>query len=128
MQDATTENVVAIISALGGGAILATLIQALIRWLGGRAGRERNAVDYERKLRREAEARADTAERQLDHEASARRKQAEYSSQLRRKMIEHGIPVEEIPLWPMDASTIPREEVNRIIKKQDPKFRARETS
>lgn len=125
-MDQTTANVVGIVSALGGGTVVTLLVQAIIRGVTGRAGRELSAVEYERKLRREAEKRADEAERALDHEATARRKQAEYSSTLRRQMIEHGIPIREIPEWPVDAATMPRAEARRLVQEaNDPRFRKR---
>jgi hypothetical protein len=123
MADVNTQNIVAIISAFGGGAVLVALTQALIRWFTGRAGREQRGVAYERKLRHEAEDRIQELEDSLDHEISVRRRQAEYSSRLRRILIEKGIPEAEIPAWPVDAATLPRREVNRLVKEADPRFK-----
>jgi hypothetical protein len=122
----TVQDIVALISALGGGAVLLRLIQSLGKWIGGKAGRERDAVEYERRRADEAQRRADEAERELDHEAMVRRKQAEYSSLLRRKMIEHGVPEESIPAWPVDAATMPRAKVREILRKQQERREPRE--
>lgn len=122
----TVQDIVALISALGGGAVLLRLIQSLGKWIGGKAGRERDAVEYERRRADEAQRRADDAERALDREAVIRRKQAEYSSLLRRKMIENGVPEESIPAWPVDAATMPRAKVREIISKQEQRERNHE--
>lgn len=79
--------------ALGLGAAVPALIRGGIAHVTGRAERERTA-----------------AQDAIDDAAHAHRRAAryqrealafkEYSSRLRRLLIEHGVPLEQIPPWP----------------------------
>ena len=91
----------ALISALGVGAILQKGAEVLWKWIGGRAGAQRDAVQEERKRAREAEDRADVLDRKLDVETKRRRVATEYAARLRRYNIEHCDAV-GLPEWPAD--------------------------
>ena len=88
----TPEQWASLLASVGAGAILIELIRAFWKWIGGKAGRERDAVALER-------TRADT-ERKV--EARRRRKAQEYAAKLRRVSIEHGIPASDLPPWPTE--------------------------
>ena len=92
----------AILSATGVGAILLKAGEVLWKWLGGRAGRERDAVTYERKRADEADDRADKLDRKLDIETRARRTAVEYAARLRRHNIEHCGEGASLPEWPKE--------------------------
>jgi hypothetical protein len=91
----------ALISALGVGAILQKGAEVLWKWLGGRAGAQRDAVQEERKRAREAEDRADVLDRKLDVETKRRRVATEYAARLRRHNIEH-CDATGLPEWPAE--------------------------
>ncbi len=91
----TLAEVAALITALGGGAIIPLIGQAIRRHYTGRAGRERSRID---ELVR---ARA-CAERDRDHQAKWRRILQEYASQLRSILIERGVPASDLPPVPSE--------------------------
>jgi len=70
------------ISALGAGAILLKLTEALIERFTGKQRREQNAWQ------------------QRDREARIRRLLEEYAHLLRRELIDVGYDADEIPAWP----------------------------
>ena len=90
-----------VLSALGVGAILLKGGEVLWKWLGGRAGRERDAVAYERNRADEADGRADSLDRKLDIETKRRRAATEYAARLRRHHIEH-CGADGLPEWPTE--------------------------
>lgn len=75
-------TVVTWISALGAGAILLKLVEALIAHFTGRQTREADAWQ------------------QRDREARIRRRLEEYAHLLRRELIDVGYDADEIPAWP----------------------------
>ena len=77
----------AIITALGVGATSKELVGGAIAWLTGRQEVERTR------------ARRIIIER--DHAESDRRRMAEHASELRRLLIEKGVPTDELPPWPV---------------------------
>ena len=92
----------ALLASVGAGAILLKTIEALYKWIGGKAGRERDMVTYERQRAVDAQARADAAERELDVEARVRRKTQEYAARLRRDLISRGADPSDLPPWPSE--------------------------
>lgn len=93
----TSQLLVTVLGAGGGGAALLALINGLIKWLSGSSARERqrntDIVAQRRKAieeRQEAEDDRDTADRK-------RRISDEYASSLRRLLLENGI---QPPPWP----------------------------
>lgn len=98
----TPEQWAALLVAIGAGAIGRDLVGALIKWLGGKVGRERDVVAYERARAKEEQDRADELDRKLDFETRVRRKTQEYAARLRRQAIENGTPVADLPPWPSE--------------------------
>ncbi|QDG88875.1 hypothetical protein [Pseudarthrobacter sp. NIBRBAC000502770] len=104
----SAQTLVTIIGAGGGGAALVALINGLVKWLSGSAGRERIRNTSLRDQRNEAwadadkeRARADREQARADREARNRRLTEEYASQLRRDCTEHGMTVKELRPWPV---------------------------
>jgi hypothetical protein len=98
----TPEQWASLLASVGAGAILIELIRAFWKWVGGKAGRERDAVTLERNRADTERKRADHANSEREVEARRRRKAQEYAAKLRRVSIEHGIPVSELPPWPSE--------------------------
>lgn len=97
----TPEQWAALISAAGVGAVLPKLFDIIAKAIGGKVGRERDGVAYERKLRQ-------LAEDDADKEATKRRKMQEYASQIRIIVMEEcGVAEHRLPPWP-EENTIPR--------------------
>ncbi|WGM21874.1 hypothetical protein QEH68_06785 [Paenarthrobacter sp. OM7] len=110
----STQLLVTLIGAGGGGAALLALINGLIKYLSGSAGRERIRNTTLKDQRNEAWAerdkawkevaeerkRADLSDARADREARNRRRTEEYASQLRRDCTEHGMAAEELRPWP----------------------------
>jgi hypothetical protein len=96
------EQWASILAAVGVGSILTEAFRALWKWVGGKAGRELNVVERERKRADAERDRADEADREKDIEARRRRKAQEYAAKLRRVSIEHGIPLSDLPAWPTE--------------------------
>jgi hypothetical protein len=92
----------ALLASIGAGAILLKTFEALYKWIGGKAGRERDMVAYERTRASAADARADAADRELEIEARVRRKTQEYAARLRRDLIERGADPSDLPPWPSE--------------------------
>jgi len=101
------QTIVAIIAAVGGGALVPEIIRAVRTAVTGRAAKERDAVSMERARADQERARADRADARADMEATNRRRTAEYASSLRRMLVENGIQTDEIPGWPEATKTIP---------------------
>ena len=70
--------------------------ELVVGWWKKRSGK----ADEEKARIKEALDDAEKLRDKLEHQYSINRIQKEYSSQLRRMMIEKGIPVSEIPDWP----------------------------
>ena len=87
----TTDQIITLIVALGGGAFLREAGMGVYRWATGRQARERSS------LRR---AMAD-----LDTESAYRRRVVEHAHEIRRIAIDHGIPSDELPPFPACTPT-----------------------
>ncbi|MFW0772538.1 hypothetical protein ACLRGI_05165 [Paenarthrobacter nitroguajacolicus] len=110
----TTQLLVTLVGAGGGGAALLALINGLIKYFSGSAGRERIRNTTLKDQRNEAwadaekeraradreQARADREQARADREARNRRLTEEYASQLRRDCTEHGMTQQELRPWP----------------------------
>lgn len=98
----TAQLLVTILGAGGGGAALLALINGLLKWLNGSAGRERDKNTDLIAQRRKAIEEREAAERARDEADGDRRAAYEYASQLRRQLIEAGlVPVEMKPEAPI---------------------------
>jgi hypothetical protein len=97
---------VALLGAGGGGAVLVALVNGLVKWLTGSAGRERSKNTDLLSQRNAAVQERDIANRERDAADTKRRMTAEYASELRRALIEKGIEPDE---WPTE-SVIPKNE------------------
>lgn len=98
----TPEQWASLLASVGAGAILLKLIEALYKWIGGKAGRERDVIVYERKRANDADDRADVLDRKLDVETRNRRRATEYAAVLRRFAIDRGALPSELPPWPSE--------------------------
>jgi len=92
-----------LIAALGIGAILPKVVEAIIRAISGKVGREQSAVEYERKNARDADARAtaeqkraDELDRKMDEQIVKRRAAEGYAAHLERVLARNGISLDEI--------------------------------
>lgn len=92
----------ALLASLGAGAVILKLVEAAFKWIGGKAGRERDIVAFERSRASDEQARGDALDRKLDTETRKRRKATEYAAVLRRVAIEHGVLASELPPWPSE--------------------------
>lgn len=82
----STDQIIALIIALGGGAALWEFAVGVYRWLTGGQARERAALR--------------AAMTDLDSEAAYRRRVVEHAHEIRRIAIDHGIPAEDLPPFP----------------------------
>ena len=98
----TAGEVAAILTSIGAGAVLLKLVELFWKWLGGRAGRERDVVQRERLRAEEAQKRAEAADAEADVEMRRRRKAQEYAARLRRHAIERGVEPSDLPPWPSE--------------------------
>lgn len=85
-------TVIGLLTALGGGAILTKLVEALIGWIGGKPAREQSVWD------------------RYDNEAKKRRMAEEHAAVLRRLYIEGGLDPAKLPAWPVYSSTKEKED------------------
>jgi len=83
----TAPTIFTMLSALGAGAILLKLVEAVLQRLMGRQKREQDAWA------------------QRDREAKARRMLEEYATDLRLLLIENGAKRAELPDWPPYRTT-----------------------
>lgn len=95
----TSQMLVTVIGAGGGGAALLALINGLIKWLSGSSARERQRNTDIVAQRRKAIEERDVADDERDSADKRRRKSEEYASSLRRQLLENGI---EPNPWPED--------------------------
>lgn len=86
----TTDQLITLIIALGGGAFLREAVVGVYRWATGGQARERSAL---------RQALAD-----LDAESAHRRRVTEHAHELRRMLIDQGVPTEDIPPFPARTS------------------------
>ena len=82
----STDQIIALIMALGGGAALREIVVGVYRWLTGGQARERAALR--------------AAMSDLDSEAAYRRRVVEHAHEIRRIAIDHGIHIEDLPPFP----------------------------
>ena len=87
----TTDQLITLIVALGGGAFLREAGVGIYRWATGGQARERSALRQ--------------ATTDLDTEAAYRRRVTEHAHEVRRIAIDHGIPSDALP--PLPARTQP---------------------
>jgi hypothetical protein len=87
------EIVTAVIIALGGARIIPKAVEGYRAWKSGKAREEKEQ-------NRSALGRLVDAEHRADDEATFRRRLEEYASQLRRMLIDLGVPEERLPAWP----------------------------
>lgn len=113
------DNILPWIVALGGATGIGLLLREITSVItllrkGVSAKEDKRKIDIvqqrDRALRREAEANV-----RFEHEAAGRRRVQEYASQLRRKLFEKGVPLDELESFP-EQHTLSREEVDKIIK------------
>lgn len=102
-----TQATITVLGAGTGGAILTTLVNAVIKFFSGTAGREKIRNADMRTQRNEAwedaereRARADASQARADREARNRNRLADYAAALRRDCMEHGMDVPELRPWP----------------------------
>jgi hypothetical protein len=114
-MDSTTAQVLGtVLGVLGTSGALLALVNGLIKYFSGAAGRERARNTTLKDQRNEAwaernkawkevaveRARADRNDARADREAHNRRLTEEYASQLRRDCTEHGMSDRELRPWP----------------------------
>lgn len=93
----TSQLLVTVLGAGGGGAALLALINGLIKWLSGSSARERQRNTDIVAQRRKAIEEREEADTERDIADRKRRISDEYSSSLRRQLLEIGI---EPHPWP----------------------------
>lgn len=108
----TAQGIAAILSAAGIGGVLTVVVNAIVKYATGAAGREKtrntdlltqlsNAVrDRDRAYVARDEG-IEESRLERDTEAGKRRRMAEYASSLRRQLIEEGFSPRE---WPPDQT------------------------
>lgn len=96
----TTQTLVLLMGAGGGGAAVLALITGLFKWLSGSAIRERDKNTDLMSQRSDAIVERNRAMTNRDEADKRRRRAYEYASLLRRMLIEHGI---KPPIWPLDG-------------------------
>lgn len=104
----TGQLLITIFGAGTGGAAALALVNGVIKWLNGSAGRERAHNADLRTQRNEAwgdaeteRARASNEQARADMEARNRNRIADYAAALRRDCMEHGMTPDEIRPWPV---------------------------
>lgn len=100
----TTQLLVTLLGAGGGGAVLLATVNGLFKWLSGISAREREKNTGLISQRMSAIEERDAAEKERDEADKKRRLADEYASSLRRQLLENGI---QPGAWPNDH-TIPR--------------------
>ena len=96
----STQILVTVLGTLGGSGALLALVNGLMRYFSGAAGRERIRNVSLKDQRNEAWADAERERQRADIEAYNRRLTEEYASQLRRDCTEHGVTDKELRPWP----------------------------
>ena len=82
----STDQIIALIIALGGGAALREIVVGVYRWVTGGQARERDALR--------------AAMSDLDSESAYRRRVVEHAHEIRRIAIDHGIHADDLPPFP----------------------------
>lgn len=109
----TAQFVATIMGAGGGGAVLLVLVNGLIKWLSGAAGRERQNNTSLEKQRRDAVRDRELADTRADISDKHKRDAYEYASVLRRLLREAGV---EPPDWPETANPAASNDDNKEKK------------
>lgn len=89
---------VSLITAISGVGIAFGAKEFIQGWIKKRSGK----ADEEKSRVKEAIDDAEKLRNRLEHQYSINRIVKEYASQLRRLLIDKGIPVSEIPDWPKE--------------------------
>lgn len=109
----SAQLIATVLGAGGGGAVLLAIINGIIKWASGAAGRERVRNTDLSTQRVKAIEERDKANARADESAVRRRQTEEYASRLRRQLIENGITPGE---WPDLTKTITPAELKRARK------------
>ena len=96
----STQLLVTVLGTLGGSGALLALVNGLMKYFSGAAGRERIRNVSLKDQRNEAWADAEKERDRAECEARNRRRIEEYASQLRRDCTEHGVTDKELRPWP----------------------------
>jgi hypothetical protein len=89
---------VSLITAIGGVGVAFGAKELIQGWINKRNGK----ADEEKRIVHEALDDAEKLRNKLEHQYSINRIIKEYASQLRRLLIDKGIPVSDIPDWPKE--------------------------
>lgn len=98
----TAEIWVAVLTAGGGGAILTGLANGLVKYFNGSAGREKGRNADLKAQRDDLYQRLLDAQHAADVESRRRRLAQEHAAGLRSMLLEHGVPLAELPPWPTE--------------------------
>ncbi|MWV50053.1 hypothetical protein GRS96_12315 [Rathayibacter sp. VKM Ac-2803] len=98
--------VVAVLGAGGIGVFFRELVSIITLIRTGVSAKEANRKNDLVAQRDREYHRAEAADQRADAEGRNRRRLEEYSSVLRRRLIDHGLPPAELPKWP-DLEPIP---------------------
>lgn len=109
----SAQLIATVLGAGGGGAVLLALVNGLIKWITGAAGRERSRNTSLEAQRAAAIKERDQANDRADVAAVRARMTAEYASQLRRQLIEAGFTPGD---WPDLSKTITPAQLERVRK------------
>lgn len=96
----STQLLVAGFGVLGSSGALVIIVNGVVKYFNGTAGRERARNATMKEQRNEAWADAERERARADLEAYNRRVTEEYASQLRRDCTEHGVTDRELRPWP----------------------------
>lgn len=104
----------AILGGLGAAGVLGTLAKGFVKQWNGSYSRERGRNADIVRQRDDAYARTLALEQQADHadaradfEARERRRAQEYASELRRDLVERGVPPTDLRPWPTAGTPPP---------------------
>jgi O-methyltransferase involved in polyketide biosynthesis len=97
----SAQLLVAVFGVLGSSGALVVIVNGVVKYFNGTAGRERARNISMREQRNEAWADAERERCRADLEAYNRRLTEEYASQLRRDCTEHGMTDKELRDWPV---------------------------
>jgi hypothetical protein len=100
-MDSTQQLLIAVFGVVGSSGALVVLVNGVVKYFNGTAGRERIRNMGMKEQRNEAWAEAKRSDARADREAHNRRLLEEYASQLRRDCTEHGVTDVELRPWPV---------------------------
>lgn len=107
---------VGLVTAVGGGAGIAKLVDGLLKIRSGMSAKEtQRSVDIVHQRDR-AIAREERAWTLVDAEAAKRRREQEYSSRLRRQLIEHGFEPDQAPVY---EETITKAQLKKLRETEE---------